>query len=270
MIHAPTSTANNNLTSTPINNSKLKFNSQNSNIQQNQPQTFLIKNSSSGNGTSTPTIIVSSSGSNVTNSTRNRHQSYYGTISDSVNSATQIVPLQQSALSQTKKGQSLIVMTSVPQNKDQHPVQHPVSTSFDSFQPQVRSLLITPDINVFSDNSINNHGESSSGNSSLLTNNSNNSNQYLRNRQAENELFDWIKSVVQDSLAEYDDEEMSFCRSLAAPLRSLDRTKKDIVKLELQQVIVRHTNPNYLGYNSSLGPNNLYTNNGKTKLLNYL
>lgn len=268
VIHAPSSTTSNNLTSTPINSSKLKFNSQNSNIQQ-QP-TFLIKNSSA-NGTTTPTIIVPPTGGNIslTSSTRARNQPYSGTIPESINSATQIVPLQQSALSQNKKGQSLIVMTSMSSNKDQHPVQHPVSTSFDSLQPQVRSLLITPDINVFSDNSLN-HGESNSGNSSLLTNNSNNSSQYFKNKQAENELLDWIKTVVHDSLIECEDEEMSFCRSLAAPLRTLDRTKKDIVKLELQQVIVRHTNPNYLGCNST--SNHSYTNNGKTELikLNYI
>ncbi|KAI2806198.1 hypothetical protein BLOT_005209 [Blomia tropicalis] len=61
------------------------------------------------------------------------------------------------------------------------------------------------------------------------------------------EMREVIKSVVQDAMVEYEDEEMAFCRSLASSLRSLDRSMKEIIKLELQQVIVRHTNPNYCG-----------------------
>jgi len=44
---------------------------------------------------------------------------------------------------------------------------------------------------------------------------------------------------------EKDDEEMAFCRSLAASLRRFEPQEKEIVKLELQQVIVRHSYPNY-------------------------
>lgn len=54
-----------------------------------------------------------------------------------------------------------------------------------------------------------------------------------------------IKQVVLETIGELEDEEMSFCRSLAASLRYLDRSQKEVAKLELQQVIVRHTNPNY-------------------------
>lgn len=59
------------------------------------------------------------------------------------------------------------------------------------------------------------------------------------------ELRDVIKQVVLDTIGELEDEEMSFCRSLAASLRTLNRSEKEVAKLELQQVIVRHTNPNY-------------------------
>lgn len=59
------------------------------------------------------------------------------------------------------------------------------------------------------------------------------------------ELRDVIKQVVLETIGELEDEEMSFCRSLAASLRTLDRSQKEVAKLELQQVIVRHTNPNY-------------------------
>ena len=59
------------------------------------------------------------------------------------------------------------------------------------------------------------------------------------------EMREVIKSMVQEAIVEFEGEEMAFCRSLAASLRTLDRSKKDIAKLELQQVIVRHTNPGY-------------------------
>jgi hypothetical protein len=44
---------------------------------------------------------------------------------------------------------------------------------------------------------------------------------------------------------------MAFCRSLAASLRRFKPQEKEIVKLELQQVIVRHSYPNNYsaGYN---------------------
>lgn len=56
---------------------------------------------------------------------------------------------------------------------------------------------------------------------------------------------DAIKRVVRETMDELEDEEMSFCKSLAASLRTLDRRQKEVAKLELQQVIVRHTNPSY-------------------------
>jgi hypothetical protein len=48
---------------------------------------------------------------------------------------------------------------------------------------------------------------------------------------------------------ERDDEEMAFCRSLAASLRRIAPLQKEIVKLELQQVIVRHSYPEYYSNN---------------------
>lgn len=59
------------------------------------------------------------------------------------------------------------------------------------------------------------------------------------------ELRDVIKQVVVETIGELEDEEMSFCRSLAASLRTLERSQKELAKLELQQVIVQHTNPHY-------------------------
>lgn len=61
-----------------------------------------------------------------------------------------------------------------------------------------------------------------------------------------------IKNVVQEAIVDYEDEEMAFCRSLAASLRTLDRSKKDVAKLELQQVIVRYTNPSYCKSNLNM------------------
>ena len=70
------------------------------------------------------------------------------------------------------------------------------------------------------------------------------------------EMREVIKHVVQEAIVEYEDEEMAFCRSLAASLRHLDRSKKDVAKLELQHVIVRHTNPNYCQNISNFTLNN--------------
>lgn len=79
------------------------------------------------------------------------------------------------------------------------------------------------------------------------------------------EIREVIKSVVQDAMVEYEDEEMAFCRSLASSLRSLDRSMKEIIKLELQQVIVRHTNPNYCG----IGNGNIHQQAGNNNNSNY-
>lgn len=60
-----------------------------------------------------------------------------------------------------------------------------------------------------------------------------------------NEIRDAIKSVVHEVLLDNDDEEMAFCRSLAASLRVLDRRQKEIAKFKLQQVMLGITNPEF-------------------------
>jgi hypothetical protein len=58
------------------------------------------------------------------------------------------------------------------------------------------------------------------------------------------ELYEMAAKVL-STPEEKDDEELAFCRSLAASLRRFNPQIKEIVKLELQQVIVRHTHPQY-------------------------
>ncbi|KAH7643433.1 hypothetical protein HUG17_10124 [Dermatophagoides farinae] len=50
------------------------------------------------------------------------------------------------------------------------------------------------------------------------------------------EMRNIIRTIVNEAIIEYEDEDMAFCRSLAASLRTIDdRLKKDLTKLELQK-----------------------------------
>ena len=106
----------------------------------------------------------------------------------------------------------------------------------------------------------NNSTVQSTSNNTSSTFNSLNGNIY------NSDMREVIKNVVQEAIVDYEDEEMAFCRSLAASLRTLDRSKKDIAKLELQQVIVRYTNPNYctsLGTSHNGGGGDTVSNNSQ-------